>query len=231
MNLIDYYNKTYTKRQLEADLTRIDRLRFLFESVPKDLKILDIGCGPGVDVDFLVKAGNEVHGVDVSDEALNQAQIRGIIPHKIDLSQGISFPFKQSSFHLIIATDILEHLFFPKKLLDELFSLIKEKGVLVVSVPNHFYWKMRLSIMLGGDLILPFHSRSEQWDYFHIRFFTSKGYEKLLAEAGFMVIERYYDRFIDAPRKLPQAFRRRLANRFPDLFSMHFIVKAVKGQL
>jgi methionine biosynthesis protein MetW len=227
-NTEQYYESIYKDRQLKADLDRINRLRFLFNPVPAGLKILDIGCGPGVDVDFLVKAGNEIHGIDISNEALSHAQVRGIVTHKIDLSKKSKLPFDEESFDIIIATDILEHLFLPEVLLQECARLLLKNGVLIASVPNHFFWKMRLRILLGCDLILPFHPRSRQWDYFHIRFFTPKGFEELLGEARFKIIERYYDRFINVPRGLPRTLDRKVAKRFPGLFSMHFFVKAVK---
>ena len=63
---------------------------------------------------------------------------------------------------------------------------------------------------------------------FSYPFFTSKGFEKLLAVAGFCITERYYDRFITVPRGLPRVLDCRLARCFPGLFSMHFIVKVVK---
>jgi methionine biosynthesis protein MetW len=228
MKMKSYYSKTYTKRQLEADLARMDRLKFLFDPVPSGIKVLDIGCGPGSDVDFLLKAGNEVHGIDIADEALSHAQARGIVPHKIDLSQSSHLPFPNSSFDLIIATDILEHLFLPEQVLEECARLLKQSSMLIASVPNHFFWRMRFRIMRGGDMILPFHKQSKQWDYFHIRFFNSRGFEELLAVMGFQIIEKHYNRFINVPRGLPRVLDCKLAKWFPDLFSMHFIVKAVK---
>lgn len=214
MNIENYYYKIYAKKQLGADLDRVNRLKFLFNPVVNGLKILDVGCGPGSDVDFLLKAGNEVHGLDISDEALYYAQNRGIIPHKINLSQSSHFPFSNSSFDLVIATDILEHLFFPKQTLEEINRVLKQNGILVASVPNHFFWKMRFRIMKGKDIILPFHEQSNQWDYFHIRFFTSNGFEKLLTKAGFYIIERHYDQFISVPRGFPQTLDRKWLNTF-----------------
>ena len=86
MKVAEYYNNSYANHQLKADSMRIDRLRFAFEDTPREAKILNVGCGPGADIDFLLKAGNEVHGVDISDAALSLAEKRGIIPHKLDLT-------------------------------------------------------------------------------------------------------------------------------------------------
>jgi methionine biosynthesis protein MetW len=220
----DYYNKTYQNQELDADLRRRDRLEFLFSQIPSGLQILDVGCGPGVDISFLIES-NEVHGVDIADEALKIASEQGIITHRLDLSQVKQLPFSEESFDIVIATDILEHLFLPEKLLMEIRRLLKTSGLAILSVPNHFYWKMRLRILRGADVILPFHRDAKQWEYFHIRFFTSQGFEELLGKTGFQIATRYYDRFIDVPRGLPRALDRQLAASYPDLFSMHFLVK------
>lgn len=224
----DYYNTVYSKHELQADIARKDRLKFLFPEIPAGLRILDLGCGPGVDISFLVSS-NEVHGIDIADEALELASEQGIIPHRLDLSQVQQLPFPQESFDIVVATDILEHLFLPQNLLMEIRRLLKPRGSAILSVPNHFYWKMRLRILRGAGVILPFHGHAKQWEYFHIRFFTSQGFEELLRKTGFRITKRYYDRFITVPRGLPRALDKKLAVRYPDLFSMHFMAKAERA--
>ena len=73
--LQEYYTSEYSKKQLCADLARKDRLRFLFTDNPANKKILDVGCRPAVDIRFLFQ-DNEVHGVDISDAALDIAKKR-----------------------------------------------------------------------------------------------------------------------------------------------------------
>ena len=228
MTVSDYYNKAYKDKQLKADLRRIDRLRFLFDEVPTGKRIVNIGCGPGVDIDFLSKTDNEVHGVDISDEALGMAEERGIIPCKFDLSGSAQLPFEDASFDFIIATDIFEHLFEPLNILAECKRLLKQDGVLIASVPNHFFWEMRLRILKGGDVIIPFHPGSKQWDYFHIRFFTSEGFEEFLEIGDFKITDKYYDNFVVMPKRFPRFLNNYLKKRYPDIFSLHFIVKAIK---
>lgn len=226
--LKSYYENRYRRGQLQADIQRSNRLRFCFPSHMKNKRIASVGSGPGVDIEFL-SPENEVHAIDILDEALQIAESKGLIPHEIDLNGNLALPFENEWFDVVIATDILEHLFEPKRLLLEIGRVLRADGFVILSVPNHFYWKRRLSIFFGGGIVLPFHN-SKQWDYFHIRFFTSKGFEELLDEAGFSIVQRHYDHFITIPRGLPRVVDRKLAVRFPDLFSFHFLVKALKKQ-
>jgi len=220
-----YYENEYKDAELEADLRRKNRLRFCFPTGIKNKRILSVGSGPGVDIEFLADK-NEVHAVDIVEKALEIAKSKGLIPHNIDLNIA-SLPFESNHFDVIIATDILEHLFEPKKLLVEIHRVLKIDGFAVLSVPNHFYWRRRLAILGGSGVVLPFHN-SNEWDYFHIRFFTPKGWEELLQKADFLTIERWYDQFVDVPRGLPNSIDKKLAKKFPSLFSMHFMCKVRK---
>jgi methionine biosynthesis protein MetW len=228
MEASEFYNTTYAKTQLDADGARRDRIRFLFPEIPEGLRILDVGCGPAADIDFLLHGSNEVHGIDIGDAALAVAEARGVVARRFDLMSNEPLPYATESFDMVIANDILEHVFDPASVLRECARVMRGTAVLIVSVPNHFYWKMRLRVLFGKDLILPCHPRATQWDYFHVRFFTTTGFKQLLHETGFSIIENHFDRFLTVPRGLPPCIDRRLARRFPDLFSLHFIVKAVK---
>lgn len=226
--LDNYYNTMYVKCALEAEMRRRDRLKFLFSERPVGLRILALGCGPGVDVAFLVSS-NEVHGIDIADEALKLASQRGIIPYRLDLSSLRRFRFAQNFSYVVLASDILEHLLMPQSLLTEARRMPKPGGFPFMSVPNHFYWMMRLRILRGKGMVLPFHGYCTQWDYFHIRFFTSQGFEQLLRATGYRISKTYYDQFISVPRAFPRSVGTELAASCPDLFSMHSIAKAEKA--
>lgn len=224
----DYHEYSYAKAQFAADLRRVNRLQFCFPEEITGCRIVSLGSGPAVDIQFLLP-NNEVHAIDIMDEPLREAASRGIHTHKIDLDGMSRLPFSDQSMDVVIATDILEHLLNPLKALTETRRILRNQGFALISVPNHFFWSMRLHILKGGDLILPFHKTSKQWDYFHIRFFNSEGFEELVEESRLRIVERYYDRFISVPRGLPEAIDRRISRRFPDLFSMHFMLKATRA--
>ena len=70
----------------------------------------------------------------------------------------------------------------------------------------------------GKGIILPFHIDSNEHDYFHIRFFTLHGFEKLLIEVGFKIKKRFYNTFVDVPRGLPSFIDKILVKKLPALF-------------
>ncbi|MDP8299339.1 MAG: class I SAM-dependent methyltransferase [Candidatus Tantalella remota] len=184
----EYYEKEYNEAEFEADMQRNNRLRFCFPDEINGKKILSIGSGPGVDIQFLTP-GNEIHAMDISRKALDVAQASGYIVHQFDLNANTPFPFEDGYFDIVVATDILEHIFDPLRVMLELRRVLNDKGEALLSVPNHFYFSRRVAMLFGKGIVLPFHN-SNEWDYFHIRFFTLKEWEKFLDKSGQVWIAR-----------------------------------------
>lgn len=98
--------------------------------------IIDIGCGEGFIVNCLNRT--DITGVDISKRALSIAKQK---------NPGCNFctgsvynlSFKKSSFDLVIATEVLEHLESPDKALQEIKRI--SKGYCVFSVPNEPYFR------------------------------------------------------------------------------------------
>ncbi|PYT05279.1 MAG: methylase [Acidobacteria bacterium] len=100
--------------------------------------ILDVGCGTGINSRVLAKHGNTI-STDASEEALGFSKGRGI--EGLVRSQVESLPFAASSFDVITALDVLEHINDDLRALDELLRVARDGGVLVITVPAYgFLW-------------------------------------------------------------------------------------------
>lgn len=103
--------------------------------IPKNAKILDVGCGVGVDASYMVSEGFEVIGVDLSKEMLKLAKQK--FP-KIDFRQQDirKLDFPPNSFDGILASCSLIHI--PKKnvpaLLNRFYRMLKENGVIYIAL-------------------------------------------------------------------------------------------------
>jgi 2-polyprenyl-3-methyl-5-hydroxy-6-metoxy-1,4-benzoquinol methylase len=151
-------------------------------------RILVLGCGSGNDVWYLA-GDNELHGMDYANSGLEVATRHGIQVHVGDLNACPLLPFADQEFDLVVCKDILEHIMDPLTVLKEARRVLREDGNIVVSVPNHFAFFMRVRMLMGKGLIyrsfLNDHSSAyDEWDYMHIRFFTYSGFRRFLAAAG-----------------------------------------------
>lgn len=97
----------------------------------KGKKILDVGCGFGVYVDYLSQKGFDAYGVDFTPEFIKKAKIgkKG----KFILGRAQKLQFADNFFDTTILFDILEH-GDDKKILKEAKRVTKSR--IIIIVPN-----------------------------------------------------------------------------------------------
>lgn len=99
------------------------------------LRILDVGCGTGANLEMLAQFG-EAEGVDVSDDALEFCRAKNLKAHKGLAEQ---LPFEDESFDLVTALDVVEHLDDDVSGLKEMNRVLKSGGKTLIFVPA-FMW-------------------------------------------------------------------------------------------
>ncbi len=137
--------KNYFKIEKEHWLMKIrrtivqDSLDRYLGKAPKHTKLLDFGCGSGIFVEELEKAGFDAHGVDISDEAVRFGALQGIKNLSVIDSHKINFP--DNTFDVVLSMDVLEHLEDEEWALKEIERILKPNGIFVVMVPAYmFLW-------------------------------------------------------------------------------------------
>jgi SAM-dependent methyltransferase len=101
----------------------------------QNLRILDVGCGTGANVEMLSKYG-EAEGVDVSDDALEFCRRKGL---KVQKGLAEKLPYDDESFDFTTALDVVEHLDDDIAGLKEMFRVTKRGGYSLIFVPA-FMW-------------------------------------------------------------------------------------------
>lgn len=235
MSVSNYYENTYQSTQFRFESLKSDTpdLNIVDGSRLINRRLLVLGCGTGYDVTFLVK-DNSVLGMDIMHLALKMAKTRGLEVIQTDLGRGLFF--LDNSFDIIICKEVLEHLFDPIALLKEIHRVMRDDGYVYVTVPNQLHWwRYRLRILLGKDLLVDVRDpRINEWNYFHIRFFSFKGFKSMVKNAGFKVAKFYYepkDMGIRPVNFLPKRFRLKLIALSPSLFSPNIRARLIKDSL
>lgn len=136
--LADTYNKIADDyaRDHENDTWDDDFLNFFCEALFQDAKVLDLGCGPGVETKKLSLRGFDMQGFDISESLLKIAREK--LPPatyvKGDMLRGL--PYDESSFDGVFAKASLLHV--PKEsieiVLKEILRILKPGGVLHIAV-------------------------------------------------------------------------------------------------
>lgn len=116
------------------------RYQFVMEkaAIQPGNRVLDLGCGDGTLTFTIHQHGGESWGVDVTPEALTYAKSefvsRNISPRFVCAS-AYQVPFPDSSFDVVISSDVIEHVQQPELLLQEAYRLLKPGGRAVISTP------------------------------------------------------------------------------------------------
>lgn len=107
----------------------------------KQDRVLDVGCGNGEQSLKIAKACKEVIAFDIDEEILVQSRkkqqelkIKNIKFLKIDANKEL--PFKNNSFDVVLAHDVLEHLKNHRKTTKEIIRVLKKPGLFLLALPN-----------------------------------------------------------------------------------------------
>ncbi|HEY4831109.1 MAG TPA: bifunctional 2-polyprenyl-6-hydroxyphenol methylase/3-demethylubiquinol 3-O-methyltransferase UbiG [Waddliaceae bacterium] len=94
------------------------------------VKILDVGCGAGLLSNQLSTQGHHVTGVDISKSSLKIAQRFDRTKKALYLyGNAYGLPFLENSFDVVCATDVLEHVENPYRLIQEASRVLRLEGL------------------------------------------------------------------------------------------------------
>jgi SAM-dependent methyltransferase len=80
---------------------------------------------------------------------LEQASTRGIETKWVDLNSGVPIPFGDCEFDLVFCGEVIEHVYSPDHLLEEVKRLLRPGGYAVLTTPNLASWRNRIALFLG----------------------------------------------------------------------------------
>ncbi len=104
-------------------------------------RILDVGCGTGANLLMLSQFG-DAEGVDVSEDALAFCRERGL--EKVRLGAAEELPYKDGTFDLVTAFDVVEHIDDDLGGLREMRRVLRPGGRVLLFVPAFmFLWGLQ----------------------------------------------------------------------------------------
>ncbi len=166
-----------------------------FLGPPNGRALFEIGFGNGAVSDHLARKGFRVAGIEASRQGL--ALARASYPHLDCLEQGSVYePLIErfGQFSAVVCLEVIEHLYFPRRLAEAAFTLLEPGGVFVISTIYHGYLKNIALAVLGR-----FDRHVDPlWDHGHIKFFSPRTLSTVLKDAGFV------DLTVKRPDLIPQ---------------------------
>lgn len=154
-------------------------------------RVLEIGCGPGSITKILATQSQcEVTGLERDPEAIERVTpyCRQVLHADLEAADWTDKLRDIEKFDVVLAADVLEHLYDPWAVLARMKEFINAEGYLVISVPHAGHAAV-LSCLISGEF------QYRDWgllDRTHIRFFGFKNIEALFTQAGLKIIDAGY---------------------------------------
>lgn len=124
-------------------------LAAIVELIPAGSKVLDLGCGDGELLAYLIHAkGVKGRGIELSEQGVLTCVRRGLSVRQGNLNEGLA-DYPEHSFDYVVLSQTLPFLSDAKKILLEMLRVGQRA---VVSFPNWGYWRCRLELLATGRM-------------------------------------------------------------------------------
>ncbi|MGE5814546.1 MAG: class I SAM-dependent methyltransferase [Acidobacteriota bacterium] len=118
-------------------------------------RVLDVGCGAGVDLARFVKGGATGVGVDVAGSAVRLAREnfrqQGLAGRFVE-ADGEDLPFPPETFELVYAHGVVQYTTGGSRLVDECRRVLRPGGTAIFQVYNRISWLNALSKLMKVGL-------------------------------------------------------------------------------
>jgi methionine biosynthesis protein MetW len=166
-----------------ADRLRRD-LRVIADMIEPAARVLDIGCGDGALLGYLVsEKGADARGVELSQSGVNACVSRGLSVIQGDADRDLdAYPF--AAFNIVVLSQTLQATRNPRRVLETLVR-IGERAI--VSFPNFGYWRVRLSLLARGRMPVTPLLDHQWYDSPNIHLCTIRDFVALCGEMGIRI--------------------------------------------
>ena len=123
--------------------------KVIAELLPKNVRVLDVGCGDGSLMDLLIKEKNiEARGLEIKEEYVKKCIYKGLSVIEGNAETELH-QFPDQSFDYVVLSQTLQAFYNPEKVLKDLLRI---GNSVVISIPNFGYWKVRTKLLFFGKM-------------------------------------------------------------------------------
>lgn len=187
MEMLDPNSPVYDDKILERQLY----MHFWGPYIGPQSRILDLGCGVGRMSQHFLEMGCEVEMLDPDLRSLWRALQMGIsLNGKLDIhwATGEKMP-PIAKVDTVVACEVFNYVEDPKAIIENILSILKEKGILLMSVEARWGWVFSRDVAEGSiDAFLgdgTVHVEKDRW----IRTYTKEDIQELLQDFHIVKIQ------------------------------------------
>jgi len=140
------------------------RIRVLIElaDIKDNDKVIEVGCGAGHILER-IPAG-KLYGIDIADVQIKRAKER--LGDRVELQKapGEKIPYEDKFFDKVLCSEVIEHVLEPVPLLNEIKRVLKDDGVLSLSIPNENLINSTKKVLKAVGLRRLIEPKKSGWD-------------------------------------------------------------------
>ena len=123
--------------------------KVIADLLPKNVRVLDVGCGDGSLMSHLIEKKNiEARGLELKKENVTKCIYKGLPVIEGNAETELN-QFPNQSFDYVILSQTLQAFYNPERVLKDLLRIGKS---VIISIPNFGYWKVRTSLLFFGKM-------------------------------------------------------------------------------
>jgi SAM-dependent methyltransferase len=142
-----------------------------FRWVPRNVRVLDIGCGFGESLGYHQSRGCDVYGVEADENIRRVADRFG---YKVHVGLFDPNVYEAEYFDYVTMSQVIEHVIDPLQTLSGIHRILKPGGVAILSTPYASGWGARVF----GQHWINWHAP------YHLQFFSVRSMRMAAEKAG-----------------------------------------------
>ena len=196
---------------MRLDLSHIQRW------IAPGSRVLDLGCGDGVFLEFL-RDQRQVRGtgLEIDQDYITAAISRGLNVVEQNMDEGLS-NFPDHSFDTVVLALALQAVNYPDRVLEEMLRIGREG---IVTFPNFGHWRCRLMLGIRGHMPVSGFMPHTWYNTPNIHFCTVNDFEDLCRDKGIRILAR---NMVGNTRRPPM-----LSRKWPNLFATTAIYRITR---
>jgi len=185
----------YVEKKLQFNPPRFENhvAKTLTYTKPSHKKLLDIGFGGGLYMNIMREKGFDVYGIELDIQRLLYAKQFYGFEHAYSYPVQDDFWQKnyQGFFDVIVLWDVIEHVNFPKELIQAASKLLKKDGILLIDTPcrDAFYHRFgeTTAKLSGGKYPTFLHDMYSNHPFGHKQILSKKDVKQIFDASGLVL--------------------------------------------